>query len=324
MAHELVVNGTFTGSVSGWTKRSSFKKFIHDSNKARAMSDAPDWLRFQMYQQFTITDTVLSANIDVWRQWNVAGAGSGGHTEFWVYFRMPDGTTKTLYHHKYNSGSGSGYCLLNEDVLEYMTDPGVYTLEIACAVNPDDMDQNSRGWFDNVSFEVTLSKPLEFLDYNVFTEYFMFDKTAPMEFLDDNVLTEHFSIQRLKGLSTADERLVISLGDQKVYDLRPGTLEGCCDSDVIDFGVPGEEKRILEGILYSDSISPHSVTVYLSLDGGVTWTEVETVTLQKGAPKHVFPDYTSESFIIRIKGNSLQMVNYIFWAKLLGSEAGDA
>jgi len=327
MAHELITNGTFTGGLGGWSKSPSpaHYMFTPDSNKALAESEEIDVKRFQMRQSIEVLDTVLTASVDVWRQWAVAGTGSGGYTEFWVYLRKPDSTTIILYHAKYSSAgaSGSGYALQDEDVVAYMDQAGVYIFEVACAVNPDDQGTSSKGWYDNISLEVTLGRTIELLDQNVFTEHFELTKGAPMEFLEQNVLTEHFSITRLGGLSTAEERMVVGYSDKKVYDFRPGSTEGFYDSDVLDFSTPGEEKTLTEGVLYSDSPTPHTVSVYVSTDAGVTWTSVGAVTLQKGKVGFVHPWQTAEAFKIRLRGYGFQMVSYLFWAAPRGRKASD-
>ena len=321
MAHELVTNGTFSAGLSGWTKSpsSSHYMFVADSGKALAESSGIDTpKRFQMLQSITVTDTVLSAVFDVWRQWDI----TKGSAEFWVYLRQPDGTTITLYHHEYTTGSGSGYALQDEDILEYMDQAGVYTVVLACTVEKgSDVVFSTKGWYDNVSLAVTLRKTKEFLDQNVFTEHFSLFKGAPLVFLDESKFTEHFTVQKLSGLSTAEERLVTGFG-KKVYDFRTGNVFGVYDTDELDFGTPGEEKTLEELVLYSDAEAPHTITVYISADGA-PFTTVGSVTLQKGHVGFVHPWMTGEAFKLRLAGYGFQLVSFILWAIPRGREAAD-
>lgn len=102
--------------------------------------------------------------------------------------------------------------------------------------------------------------------------------------------------------------------DNGIYTFRTGQPVGYFDTPEIDFSVPGKEKTLEEIQFELQSSTPHTVSVYVSLNGGQTWVYVGQDTIQAGKKGFVHPWLTAESFIVRFHGTALYLFSYGLYA----------
>ena len=102
--------------------------------------------------------------------------------------------------------------------------------------------------------------------------------------------------------------------DHKISSFFTGVQLGHFDTPEVDFNTPGRDKTLDEIQFAAQTTTPHTVAVYVSLNGGVTWIYVGQDTIYKGKTGFVHPWLTAESFIVRFYGTALHLFSYGLFA----------
>jgi hypothetical protein len=111
-------------------------------------------------------------------------------------------------------------------------------------------------------------------------------------------------------LNAGEECLLVARSDNHLYLLAPSNPAGRWETRDIDFGVPGVDKTLDRIVFWGKPTTPIDITVWVSLDGGVTWIWSETVTLDRTRSAIVHPWLSGEQFRIRFSAAGLQLSGY--------------
>jgi hypothetical protein len=163
---EVLTNGTFTGSITGWTKwgGSSTEMFVydatgagHDGGAAKASDGGVNTTaRYSMYQAFTLTNAadINTSTVDAWIKHTIGSTGS--NVIFKVHFRDPDEVWHTT-HIIQKTSSGSTTWLTDSDVKSTLQagGNGEWYFGVVCIIyRPPGSVAHSYGWFDDLSLDI--------------------------------------------------------------------------------------------------------------------------------------------------------------------------
>jgi len=123
-------------------------------------------------------------------------------------------------------------------------------------------------------------------------------------------LIEHFIAAKISPLVADEERILACLSAKTVQNFLEGTGTGTYDTDDLDFGAPGVDKTLDEIWFGCDKETPTTISVYVSTDGGVTWTYLGQDITQTGILGNISCWVTAEKFRIRFQAPGLSL-NYI-------------
>lgn len=150
------------------------------------------------------------------------------------------------------------------------------------------------------------------------TESFTKTRVANVSFSETITPTEDFSAQRLTSTPTSTSILLCGITGSYVYTFETGLISGVFETAEIDFGYPDKEKTLKEVRFGSESETPHTISVYVSTNGGSTWTLIGSDTTYLGKTGYVHPWVTSKRFIVRFSGSGLRLYFYELYANPAG------
>jgi len=84
------------------------------------------------------------------------------------------------------------------------------------------------------------------------------------------------------------------------------------------------DKTLDEVQFESGAEAPHTVTVHVSVDSGLTWTPIGTVVAQRGKVCSVFTCITAEKHRVSFRGAGLHLSSYTLYAIPRGSMPKEA
>jgi hypothetical protein len=146
------------------------------------------------------------------------------------------------------------------------------------------------------------------------TESLATNRIVYRSFSEDIGVTETFAIQRLTSTPTSTSILICGSTNSHVYTFATALPPGIFDTPDVDFGYPEHDKTLTEIRFGSESETPHTILVYVSLDSGSTWTLIDSDTIYLGKTGYVFPWVTSKRFLIRFSGSGLRLYFYEIYA----------
>jgi hypothetical protein len=157
---EKLINGTFTGNLSGWSNigSSSFVRTL--GNRARGTSSGAPAREYVLRQSFAKYGQTLSAVIsaDIWF-YATAGVDSDGYNNFRIELDIPGGGTVILYEAGYNDQIGSDTALVDADISAHLVNNGTYYIRLIltnkASITDGLVDTASYGEYDNISILVT-------------------------------------------------------------------------------------------------------------------------------------------------------------------------
>lgn len=163
------------------------------------------------------------------------------------------------------------------------------------------------------------SRPLGTLTQNLSdtvlpTEGFAAYRCVLRTFSEQVAITEDFNIQHFISIPVSTAVLLCGVTGSKVYTFAPGLPLGVFDTPEVDFGYPDKEKTIKEIRFGSEAVLPHTILVYISTDGGSTWTLIGSDTTYLGKTGYVNPWLTSKRFLVRFSGSGLHLYFYELYA----------
>jgi len=136
-----------------------------------------------------------------------------------------------------------------------------------------------------------------------------------IDLTENTTPTEVFQIEKFSP--PVSQAAIICVGtstDHKISNFRTGTLLGYFDTPEIDFTAPGMDKTLEEVSFESHVSTPHTVSVYVSLNGGITWIYVGQDSVYFGKKGFVHPWLTAETFVVRFSGTALYLSSYELYA----------
>lgn len=235
----------------------------------------------------------------------------------------------SVWHTLYNQGGGSGSLLTFLDELNikpYLTKAGTYKLLFTAVVAgcEDEFSNWRKGWvqFEDVSLMVQgITDWVVTLDEDAgATEVIVSGAT----FLEPAAVLELFNIVKTTAPVTKEERLIAGIDDNTVLIFETGAPDGYYETDDEDFGYSGMDKQFDEVQFESSASAPHTVTVSVSTDSGLTWTPIGTVIAQRGKVCSVFACITAEKFRVRFRGLGFHLSSYTLYAYPKGRMAKEA
>ena len=213
--------------------------------------------------------------------------------------------------------------LNNYDITSLLNVAGTYTLKLEAEVLSSWIYESGYVWDEStVRFgtlllradtTLTLNTPvlvettLPTESFNIYKYSFdLSEITAPKESFTIEKFTPPTSLSAIVLVATAS--------DHKVYTFRTGTPVGAYDTPEVDFGLPGVEHTLNEIQFESQSLTPHVISAYVSIDSGRTWIYIGQDTAYVGKKGFIHPWITSESFIVRFYGTALSLFSYALFA----------
>lgn len=160
----LIQNGDFSSGSAYWTNPSGGLAFTLGLGVATGVSDGALAQTYKMSQQFSSSDEIITATVTVWAAWEAENDDVDGTNQFIVELEKPDSTVATLVDTTKTATTGSGNILNASDIAANMTQYGNYTLWLtlvtksARTVGIPREYQDSQGWYDNISIDVTVKK----------------------------------------------------------------------------------------------------------------------------------------------------------------------
>lgn len=151
---EKLINGTFAGSLSGWSNIGT-RLFAYVSGRARGTTAGSAENYFCLRQSFSISGAVISAaiNASIWYA-SAAGFDTDGENRFVISLDKPGGTTVVLYEDTFIATTGNTVALSSYDIAAHLADSGTYYLRLAlysqAAVSGGTV-VTSHGEYDNIS-----------------------------------------------------------------------------------------------------------------------------------------------------------------------------
>ena len=241
---------------------------------------------------------------------------SGGKAKLVVELIGPSGTTELL-----NVSGGTGVSerfLEEEDIKDYMQAAGAYLLRFTATVKKHDVAASSVGIsYLHLQVDEAVEWELELNEDVSVTETFI----QGLSFVEDVSVKEFFFLAKTTPYAPTDKKLLCAKTDSKVYEFDEGTPEGTFDTRDEDFGLPGQEKTLSEIHFSSSAEAPHTVSVYVSTDAGLTWVPYGRRVISKGVIGIIFPWGTEEAFSVRFKGAGLHLDSFTLYAIPRGQEA---
>jgi len=338
---EVLTNGTFTGSLSGWTKYggSSREMFSYDatgaahdggSAKGGHTGDPLTTIRYSMYQDITISaaDDIKTAKMSAWCQFNDAWSASQSevsksYVEFRVTFKDPDGNFHYIKNLTRYYGSLTSIDLLDEeDVKAELQDGGNGTWSIIVAAfiyRANITDGWFVAWFDDLSLNI------DYYDYGSETETITLTESTSESAAISGSHTEEIILSDSGALSiSADPTFRYYYGsyDGKVYaedsayKADDGTsIPAQWESKETDFAEESIEshnkfKTIYKVRLWYVDISDTTATVTVKIkpNGGSTWTSITRNIGGSGddtnKPEDFFVILHGHSFKFRVENDS--------------------
>lgn len=227
--------------------------------------------------------------------WNAA-AGASSYT---IYYKK---ITDSVWSHI--TGITGLYVLLGE-----LTSAQMYDIKVAGV--------NDSG--EGTASTTVQQRPLGILTQNLTdnvlpTESFADNRIVQLVLSEQVDITEVFDTQRIVTNPVGTAILLCGIASSQVYTFEPSMPFGTYDTPDVDFGYPDKDKTIKEIRFGCEAKVPHTVIVYISTDGGVTWLLIGSDTTGIGKTGYVYPWLTSKRFIVRFSGNGLSLYFYELYA----------
>jgi hypothetical protein len=304
---EVLTNGTFTGSITGWSKwgGSSREMFIYDatgashdggSARARHIGDPLTTVRFSMYQNITLTNAsaIDTATMTAWCQWNDAWPAaqsevSKSYVEFNVTLKDPDGNFHYIKNATRYFGSLTALALMTDyNVKSHLQAGGNGTWEVIFAVNiyrANITDGWFVAWYDDLAFDIT------YYDYGSEAETITLSDATSSSIDASDTEVDTITLSDSTALSvSADPTIRYYFGtyDGKVYAEDSAykgdageSIDAYWESKETDFAEESADsldrfKTVYKIRLWYVDISSTTAVVTMSIkaDGGATWTEI--------------------------------------------------
>jgi hypothetical protein len=209
------------------------------------------------------------------------------------------------------------------DITLLLSKAGTYTLELYAEVRSSWFYESGYHWDESeVHFYTVLLRADTDATTNITLNT---ETTTPTDILatyqysatliESTTPIETFQISKFSP--PAIQSTIICVGtssDHKICSFRAGSLPGYFETPEIDFTTPGMSKTLDEITFESHAITPHIVSVYVSLDGGTTWIYAGQDSIYSGKRGFVYPWLTAETFVVRFSGTALYLSSYELYA----------
>lgn len=120
-------------------------------------------------------------------------------------------------------------------------------------------------------------------------------------------MVELLTMIKITPLATNEEKLLAGKTDTKLYEFGAGTATGVYDTPDLDFGQPGMAKTLDLVAVTSSAAAPHTVSLYVSVDGGAIYTRISAFVVQTGITGYFYPWITGEKFRLRFQGAGMYL-----------------
>jgi hypothetical protein len=101
--------------------------------------------------------------------------------------------------------------------------------------------------------------------------------------------------------------LLVGKPNGSLYLFEASNPLGYYETRAVDFGYPGIDKCLKEVVFWASPDAPTTVTVSVSVDGGLTWPWSQAVIIDKATLGIVHPWMTADSFCIRFSAPGLYL-----------------
>jgi hypothetical protein len=146
------------------------------------------------------------------------------------------------------------------------------------------------------------------------TESFAPNRIRSVAFQEVTAPIESLSTQQLSVPPASSVIMLCGYAGNTVFTFESALIHGFYDTPEIHFGYPDKEKTLVEIRFGSESPTPHTIIVYYSVDGGVTWNLIGSSVVGLGVTGFVYPWVTSNKFLIRFFGTGLHLYFYEVYA----------
>ena len=276
-----------------------------------------------MEKEFTLARAATDADLTL-RSQGFKSSRPGSKLSAEVKIIKPDTSEVSLW--SASGGYAKQYVLSSEDITAHLAAAGTYKIRIDVTVASGFDVFHYKSWVKffecDISVDTVVSHTKTLTESLGLAETFAKVKGVAKTLADALGLIEHFDVQKAEALGTSEEKIVGGSGTAvKIFDV--GAAEGTFDTDDLDMGMPGTEKTYDRVSFTSDSETPHTVSVYYSLDSGGSWTYAGQAVVQKGALATVFIWITAEVARLRFIGTSLNLSSHRVYAVPRGKDIAE-
>lgn len=287
---------------------------------------------FEMKKCFEVAGAAHQSHVTVQASGHKADPGQqfggsyfAGSCKVYIYLVDADGVNNLLYSN--TASFGTQNVLEEEDLNSYITKTGTYCLRFVVKVTAAkevtvdwDYYEASVARFHSASLMVndtTVAYEIVLTEVVTPTERFLSGVTL----IEEVTPVEHFTVGKTTPHAATDEKLLCSKTDDKVYEFEQGAPTGRFDTRDEDFGLPGQDKTLEKVTFESPAEAPHTVSVYVSTDAGLTWILQGQRTVSLGVEGVVSVWKTTEKFSVSFRGDGLQLSAFSLYAIPRGPEA---
>jgi len=240
----------------------------------------------------------------------------------------PDLTEITLYEDTGDFGPGLDFLLNDVDITAHLDVAGTYELKLYGEVEVS-WDYESGYIYDYSSVEYS-DIALYVNSSLTVTKTLVTETTTPVDtialykfqadFTEQARIIEAFQIEVFTPPVALSQVIFVgTYGDHKIQTFHTGVAFGHFDTPEVDFGQPGMQKTLTEIQFETHISTPHTINVYVSVDGARTWIPIGQDSVSVGKTGFVHPWITAEHFIVRFYGTALHLFSYSLYAVPSGS-----
>lgn len=310
-----------TNDYDTWTHDADMD---HTSTTARCLSiNGPGVTKYaNIYKEFTLPREANIADLTI-RGYRVEGDfDTPGYAYMHIVLTKPDSSEVDLYE---ASGDMSEQNFLDGlDITEHLQAAGTYRLTLYAETEVS-WFYESGYFFDNSEVhyhDLLLRADTDYTTVITLTT----ETTTPTEVFD----TYKFNLDLLESIGPIEgfqitkfappvaQSAIILVGvatSHIISEFRTGNPIGYFDTPEVDFQLPGIDKTLEEVQFFCQSLTPYTISVYVSIDGGLNWIYIGQDSVSFGKKGFVHPWLTAESFIVRFYGTGLYLFSYNLLAR---------